>query len=105
LVGIVYAVAFLREDGEDDADTPLSVIAAHARHVADRIGPEHVALGSDFDGATMPAALGDVTGLPGVLDALAEAGFSEAEIRGIAWENWRRALETAWGGPPAATRR
>jgi membrane dipeptidase len=103
LVGIVYAVAFLREDGEDDADTPLSVIAAHARYVADRIGPEHVALGSDFDGATMPAALGDVTGLPRVLDALAEAGFSEAEVRGIAWDNWRRALETAWGGPPAAT--
>ena len=54
LVGIVYAVAFLRADGVEDPDTPLETIAAHVRHVADRIGVEHVALGSDFDGATIP---------------------------------------------------
>jgi len=98
LVGIVYAVNFLREDGEENADTPLEAIVAHARHVADRIGPEHVALGSDFDGATIPGPLGDVTGLPRLLDALAAGGFSEQEVRAIAWDNWRRVLETAWGG-------
>ena len=54
LVGIVYAVGFIRDDGAEEADTPLSVIADHARYVADRIGAEHVALGSDFDGATHP---------------------------------------------------
>jgi hypothetical protein len=59
LIGIVFAVAFLRADGRDDADTPLDTLVAHARHVADRIGAEHVALGSDFDGATIPAQLGD----------------------------------------------
>jgi membrane dipeptidase len=96
LVGVVYAVNFLREDGEEDPDTPLTAIAAHARHIADRIGPEHVALGSDFDGATIPAELGDASGLPRLLDALGAAGFSEAEVRAIAWENWVRVLETAW---------
>jgi membrane dipeptidase len=96
LVGIVYAVNFLRADGEEDADTPLATIAAHARYVADRIGVAHVALGSDFDGATMPAELGDVAGLPRVLDALRDAGFSETELRAIAWENWVRVLERAW---------
>ena len=65
LVGIVYACPFLRADFADDADTPLELIAQHAAYVAERIGVEHVALGSDFDGATIPAALGDVPGCQG----------------------------------------
>jgi membrane dipeptidase len=96
LVGIVFAAPFLREDGRDDADTPLEAIAAHARYVADRIGVEHVGLGSDFDGATIPAGLGDVTGLQRLLAALGAAGFAEHEVRAIAWDNWRRVLERAW---------
>jgi membrane dipeptidase len=98
VVGIVFAVEFLRADGADDADTPLATLAAHARYVAERIGPEHVALGSDFDGATIPAELGDASGLPRVLDALRVAGFDERELRAIAWDNWRRVLERAWTG-------
>ena len=96
LVGIVYAVHFVRPDGAEDADTPLETIAAHVRHVADRIGVDHVALGSDFDGATIPDALGDVTGLPRLLDAIRATGFGEDEMERIAWGNWRRVLEAAW---------
>jgi membrane dipeptidase len=44
----------------------------------------------------MPAALGDVTGLPALLDALRDSGFSEAEVEGIAHRNWRRVLEATW---------
>ena len=97
LVGIVFAAPFLRADGADDADTPLSTIVEHIRYAADRIGVEHVALGSDFDGATMPDELGDVAGLPRLLDALTAGGFSDDEIRAIAWDNWRRVLARAWG--------
>jgi membrane dipeptidase len=96
LVGIVFAAPFIRADGADDADTPLSTIVAHVRYAADRIGVEHVALGSDFDGATVPDELGDVAGLPRLLDALAAAGFTEDEVRAIAWDNWRRVLAAAW---------
>jgi len=97
LVGVVYAVHFIRPDGAEATDTPLEAIAAHVCHVADRIGVEHVALGSDFDGATVPVDLGDVAGLPRLLDALAADGFGDADLRAIAWENWRRVLERAWG--------
>ena len=97
LVGIVYAPPFLRPDFADDPDTPLELIVEHARYVADRIGVEHVALGSDFDGTSVPAALGDVAGLPRLLDALSAGGFSTAEITAIAWENWRRVLAAWWG--------
>ena len=96
LVGIGYAVRFVRADGAEDPDTPLGTIAAHVRHVADRIGVEHVALGSDFDGAEIPSELGDVAGLPRLLDAIRAAGFGEDEMEQIAWGNWRRVLEAAW---------
>ncbi len=98
IVGIVFAVPFLRPDGADDPDTPLSAVVAHARHVADRIGAGHVGLGSDFDGATMPRGL-DAAGLPRLLEALRDGGFTADEVAGIAWSNWRRVLGAAWGDP------
>jgi len=98
LVGIVFACPFLRPDFADRADTPLELIAEHARYVAERIGVAHVALGSDFDGATIPAALGDVAGVPRLLAALAGAGFTAEELEAIAWENWRRVLAAWWSG-------
>ena len=92
----MFATPFLRSDFKDTEDTPVSLIADHARYVADRIGAEHVALGSDFDGATIPSDVGDAAGMPRVLDALANAGFSSDELDLIAWGNWRRVLDTWW---------
>ena len=91
----MFACAFLRPDFADDPDTPLELIATHARYVADRIGVEHVALGSDYDGATIPAPLGDVAGLRGA-ERARWAGFTDAEISAIAWGNWRRVLDGWW---------
>ena len=55
------------------------------RYVSDRVGVEHVALGSDFDGAiTAPF---DTTGLVEITDAMLEAGYSDQEIRSIMGEN------------------
>src|SRR5215213_6256339 len=79
-------------------DDQLRAIGAHAAHVAELAGVDAVALGSDFDGATMPAALVDVTGLPALLAALREAGFAEADLAKIAYGNWRRVLEATWTG-------
>ena len=97
VVGICSAVAFVRADGADDADTPLARVAEHARYVADRCGVDHVALGSDLDGATMPAALPDASAFPGLLAALEAVGFEGDEIDRIAAGNWRRVLGAVWG--------
>jgi membrane dipeptidase len=96
LVGVVFACPFLRADFADDPDTPIELIVRHVRYVADRVGVEHVAFGSDFDGATIPAPLGDVAGMPGLLDALSRDGFSSPELAAISWENWRRVLSAWW---------
>jgi microsomal dipeptidase-like Zn-dependent dipeptidase len=55
------------------------------RYASDRVGVEHVALGSDFDGAvTTPF---DTSGLPQVTDAMLAAGYSDQDIRKIMGEN------------------
>ena len=96
LVGIVFAIPFLREDFKEEGDAPIALIASHARYVANRIGVEHVALGSDFDGAPVPPALGDASRMQLVLGALADVGFTAAEIEAVAWHNWRRVLAAWW---------
>lgn len=97
VVGLNFAVGFLRQDGRNEANTPLSRLAAHARYIADRIGVDHLALGSDFDGATIPTQIADCTGLPRLLDALGAAGFDEDEVHRIAYRNWIRVLGATWG--------
>jgi microsomal dipeptidase-like Zn-dependent dipeptidase len=60
------------------------------KYVRDLVGIEHVALGSDFDGAaTTPI---DVTGLPFIVQELMNQGFSELEIKAIMGENVKRFL-------------
>ncbi|MBI3943243.1 MAG: membrane dipeptidase [Chloroflexi bacterium] len=96
IVGINFHVAFLRPDGRKDANTPLTAIADHIDYIAQRIGIDHVALGSDFDGATMPQELGDVAGLPKLMHVLQQRGYDEAALRKISHENWMRVLRETW---------
>ncbi|WP_134671271.1 dipeptidase [Halorussus marinus] len=96
LVGITFAVGFLRPDGESDPDTPIATLVDHVEYVADRVGVDHVALGSDFDGATIPDPIGDATGLSDVLAAIRDRGFDEDEVEKIARDNWLRVLGETW---------
>ena len=96
VIGINFHVGFLRKDGVRNADTPLSTLVAHVNYVADRAGIDHVALGSDFDGATMPAELGDVAGLPRLMEALRAGGHDDSSLRKIGYQNWIRVLEKTW---------
>jgi membrane dipeptidase len=96
IVGLNYAAPFVRADGADDADTPVAELARHAGYIAERIGVEHIGLGSDYDGATMPLELSDVSRLPVLEAALRDEGFTPEEIELIAWDNWRRVLAATW---------
>lgn len=98
MVGVNFAVAYLREDGREEADTPISEIVRHVEYLVDRMGVDHVGLGSDFDGATIPRELGDVSGLPKLLNALRERGYGDEELRKISHGNWLRVLRETWGG-------
>lgn len=93
LVGIVFDTAMTRADGELAPETPLDTIVAHIEYVAERIGVEHVALGSDFDGCHPPDALADAAKMQSLLELLE---WSESEKRALANHNWLRVLEATW---------
>jgi membrane dipeptidase len=96
IVGVNFAVQFAREDGGRESDTPIEALVRHFAHLSDRMGVDHVAFGSDFDGATIPDALGDAAGLPRLVAALRQAGFSELDLKKLATENWLRVLRRTW---------
>ncbi len=97
MVGVNFAVAFLRDDGRDDANTPLETVVRHVDHLVGKVGIDRVGFGSDFDGARVPKAIGDVSGLPKLLAVLEEHGYGEGELRKLAHENWLRVLRKTWG--------
>ncbi|HUG16198.1 MAG TPA: dipeptidase [Thermomicrobiales bacterium] len=97
VVGLNYHVGFLRPDGAHDADTPISIMVDHVEHLVERVGIDGVALGSDFDGATMPNDLKDATGLPKLMAALQDRGYDNESLTKIAHANWVRVLRETWG--------
>jgi membrane dipeptidase len=99
LVGLNYAVTMLRADARDDAKTPLFDMVRHIDYMVERMGIDCVALGSDFDGATVPAEIADAAGNQNLVAALKAAGYSDVELAKICRENWLRVLAQAWHEP------
>ena len=102
LVGLNFAVGMLRPDASENADTPISDMIRHIDHLVDRIGIDCVALGSDFDGATVPAAIGDAAGLQNLVAALQAAGYGDDDLAKICRGNWLRILGSAWNETASA---
>jgi membrane dipeptidase len=96
LVGINFAVSFLRADGRSDPATPIDEIVRHFDYVVERIGVDHVAFGSDFEGATVPEELGGAAGLPKLVEALRVRGYDEEVLAKITHRNWLRVFERSW---------
>src|SRR5438105_15777358 len=97
IAGLNFHVGFLREDGGRESNTPIARMVDHIEYMAKRMGIDHVALGSDFDGATMPAELKDAAGLPRLMQALRDRGFGGEDLRKLAHGNWVRVLRETWG--------
>ena len=96
MVGLNFHVGFLREDGGDDANTSLDVMVRQIDYLVAHLGIDRVGFGSDFDGATMPLEIGDVSGLPKLVAALRAHGYDDAALRKLAHENWVRVLRKTW---------
>lgn len=97
VVGLNYATGFLRPDGRFDANTSIELMLSHIDALLEALGEDGVALGSDFDGAMMPADIGDVTGVPKLLQAMLDKGYGEPLVRKIALENWLDLVERTIG--------
>lgn len=85
--GGVVGIGYWREATCGDDRAAVVRALQHAIAVA---GIDHVALGSDFDGATtMPF---DATGLPALVDALRTAGFDDSALAKIMGGNALRVM-------------
>ncbi len=96
MVGLNFAVGFLREDGGNDVDTPMTLLVRHIDYLVERLGIDRVGFGSDFDGATMPAELNEVSKVQNLVEALRKAGYDDEALRKIAHQNWLRVLRKTW---------
>lgn len=83
LIGIGYWEAAV-------CDLRPAAIAAAIAHVRDLVGIDHVALGSDFDGAVTTGF--DTAGLASVTQALVDRGFTDEEIAKVMGGNLLRLL-------------
>ena len=99
MVGIVFLPYFLRPGG--DGATAADVVAA-IDHVCQLVGPDHVGLGSDFDGFEGAlAGLEDCTRLAAVAAGLKARGYPDDGIDRVLGGNFLRVWRAATAGTPA----
>ncbi len=96
LVGLNFATCFLSPDGQGDTTTSFETMLRHLDYLIEKLGVDHVGFGSDFDGADVPDVIGDVAGLPALLNAMRDHGYDDATIQKLAHENWFNTLEKSW---------
>ncbi|WP_373506017.1 dipeptidase [Aestuariivirga sp.] len=97
MIGLNFANGFLRADGKWMSENGLDTMMRHLDHLMKHAGEDHVGLGSDFDGARIPAQIGDVTGLTNLTSAMTAHGYGQELVNKLASENWMKVLERTWG--------
>jgi membrane dipeptidase len=97
IVGVNFAVNFLREDGYLlPEETGVDEVVRHIDYMVERMGIDHVAFGSDFDGAEVPHDLDGIGGFPVLVQKLRDAGYDDAAVAQITHENWLRVFRATW---------
>jgi membrane dipeptidase len=89
-------IASITRDAMDNGTLPAvswEKIVEHIDHATKVAGVDHVGLGSDFDGATMPIGMEDASQLPKLTTALRDKGYSEADVEKILGGNILRVME------------
>src|ERR1700731_362843 len=97
IVGVNFATNYLRPDGRQDADTPVDLVIEHLEHILKLVGKDGVGFGSDFDGAKVPAGVGNAAGLQNLVQIMRTRGYGEPLIEKLCHRNWLRVLGQTWG--------
>lgn len=104
VIGAVFYNQFLkhqwRQNGADKGAVSFATVIEHMKYISDLAGSaRHCGIGTDFDGGfgmeSTPKEIDTVSDLQKYANSLADAGFSDADIRGIMGGNWLRVLERA----------
>ena len=95
VVGVIFSPEFLA--GKLNAS--LDAVVDHVLYIADRIGPEHIAIGTDFDGwiPTIPNDIRDCRDLPLLTQRLLDRGLSKPHLSLVLGANILRVLREVRG--------
>ncbi|MGI5246846.1 dipeptidase [Dactylosporangium sp. CA-139066] len=78
--------------------TTAADVADHIDHVREVAGVDAVGLGGDFDGTeVVPGDLPDVSAYPALFAELSSRGWTDADLRKLAWDNAMRVLRVTCG--------
>jgi len=86
VIGMNFSPSFICE-----GKATVERLVDHIDHIVELVGPDHVGLGSDFDGiGTTPEGLEDVSKMPNITGELIRRGYSEKDVKKILGENFLR---------------
>jgi len=97
MVGLNFSVSFLRPDGQRNAASGWDPVLRHMDHLLNSLGEDHLGFGSDYDGCTTPDVIGDVSGLPRLVQALSDHGYDRPLLEKLAHGNWLALLDQTLG--------
>ena len=93
VMGMNFAPAFVHPE-----EATLEGVVDHIDHIVDLVGPDHVGLGSDFDGIPYtPKGLEDVSKMPDITRELVNRGYEKDDIEKILGRNHLRLIKTVIG--------
>ncbi len=97
IVGLNFATSCIRSDGQSTTDTGIDQMLRHFDYLIEQLGIERVAIGSDFDGATISDEIKDVAGLGALRAQMRAHGFDEETMKKLCHQNWFDVLERTFG--------
>ena len=92
VMGMNYAKGFVNEDEELGRETCRGILR-HMLYIKNKIGVDHIGLGSDFDGIDPKIELKDASCLPLLIGEMERAGFTDEEIEKITYQNALRVFK------------
>jgi membrane dipeptidase len=93
VMGMNFAPSFVHPD-----QATLKGVVDHIDHIVELVGPDHVGLGSDFDGIPhTPEGLEDVTRIPYITEELLRRGYGEEDVKKILGGNHLRLIKAVAG--------
>jgi membrane dipeptidase len=95
VIAIIFGPNFLR----GKLNVSIDAVVDHIFHVAEQVGPEHLALGTDFDGwlPTIPNDLRDCRDMAFLSQRLIDRGMSHDDVSGLLGRNFLRVLRQVRG--------